>query len=146
MSGDVTTRVLLVDDEGEFLQALSQRLAMRNLQVSTADSGEKALEILADSRIDVVVLDLAMPGMDGLETLEKVRAIHPEVEIIMLTGHGTIPSTVSAMRLGADDYLEKPVALSALLASIEEAHKKRVLLLQEKSRAEIEHILKSRCW
>lgn len=142
----MTTRVLLVDDEEEFLKALGERLAARNLEVTTATSGEMALEIVAARQVDVIVLDLAMPGMDGLQTLERIRAENPEVEIIMLTGHGTISTTVSAMKLGAENYLEKPVPLPTLLASIEEAHQKRVLLLQEKSKAEIEHILKSRSW
>lgn len=142
----LSTKVLLVDDEEDFIATLGQRLEARKLKVTTATSGEKALEIVESKDFDVIVLDLAMPGMDGLEVLKRIKSHHPEAEIIMLTGHGTIESGVEAMKYGAEDFLEKPVDIKQLLGKIEEAKQKRVLVLQEKSKAEIEKIIKSKGW
>lgn len=146
MDNMFSTKVLLVDDEEDFIATLGQRLEARKLKVTTATSGEKALEIVAGKDFDVIVLDLAMPGMDGLEVLKRIKSDHPEAEIIMLTGHGTIETGVEAMKQGAEDFLEKPVDIQQLLVKIEEAKKKRVLVLQEKSKAEIEKIIKSKGW
>ncbi|MFV0436335.1 MAG: response regulator [Desulfopila sp.] len=146
METGLKTKVLLVDDEEEFIATLGQRLKARNLKVSTATSGVAAIDLADQQDFDVVVLDLAMPGMDGFEVLRRIKADHPEAEIIMLTGHGTIESGVAAMKLGAEDFLEKPVDISELLTKIQEANQKRVLVLQEKSKVEIEKILKSKGW
>lgn len=140
------TKVLLVDDEEEFISTLGQRLEARNLKVSTSTSGVDAIELVDRQDFDVIVLDLAMPGMDGLETLKRIKADHPDAEIIMLTGHGTIESGIEAMKLGAEDFMEKPVDINILLGKISEARQKRVLVLQEKSKAEIEAILKTKAW
>lgn len=146
METALTTRILLVDDEEEFITALGKRLEARNLKVKAATSGERAIEIVDNEAVDVIVLDLAMPGMDGLEVLRRIKGDHPEAEIIMLTGHATIEKSVEAMKLGAEDFLEKPVDIKELLEKIQEAKNKRVLVLQEKSKAEIELILKTRAW
>ncbi|SHO49134.1 response regulator [Desulfopila aestuarii] len=146
METALQTRILLVDDEEEFIATLGQRLETRNLKVMAATSGERAIEIVDSQDVDVIILDLAMPGMDGLEVLRRIKNGHPEAEIIMLTGHATIESTVEAMKLGAEDFLEKPVDMKELLEKIQEAKQKRVLVLQEKSKAEIEQILKTRAW
>jgi DNA-binding NtrC family response regulator len=146
METALKTRILLVDDEDEFITALGQRLQARNLKVMTATTGERAIEIVDSQEIDVIILDLAMPGMDGLEVLRRIKSVHPEAEIIMLTGHATIGTSVEAMKLGAEDFLEKPVDMKELLDKIQEAKNKRVLVLQEKSKAEIEQILKTRAW
>jgi len=146
MDTTLKTKVLLVDDEEEFIATLGQRLEARNLKVSTTTSGADAVEMVEKQDFDVIVLDLAMPGMDGLEVLRRIKVAHPEAEIIMLTGHGTIESGVEAMKLGAEDFLEKPVEIGELLGKIQEATQKRVLVLQEKSKAEIEKILRTRGW
>jgi DNA-binding NtrC family response regulator len=146
METTLNTKVLLVDDEEEFITTLAQRLETRNFKVSTATSGMEAVEIVNTNDFDVILLDLAMPGMDGLQTLEKIKAEHPEAEIIMLTGHGTIEAGIEAMKRGAEDFLEKPVDIKELMVKIEDAKQKRVLILQEKSNAEIKQILKSKAW
>lgn len=139
-------KVLLVDDEEDFTDALSKRLEARNLKVKTVNRGEDAVHMVDEQSFDVIILDLAMPGMDGLETLQQIKANHPDAEIIMLTGHASVESSVKAMKIGAEDLLEKPVDITDLLNKIEEAYKKRVVILQKKSKEEIEKILKSKGW
>jgi len=146
MKKKLKARVLLVDDEKEFIGTLSDRLEVRGLKVSCATDGFKALDLIDNQDFDVIVLDLAMPGMDGLETLKKIKNKDPDAEIIMLSGHGTLKSGVEAMRLGAEDFLEKPVDLNDLLEKISEATDKRILLRKKQSKAEIASILKSKGW
>ena len=146
METALKSKVLLVDDEEEFIATLGQRLEARNLKVSTSTSGAEAIDLVDKQDFDVIVLDLAMPGMDGLETLKRIKEQHPDTEIIMLTGHGTIESGIEAMKAGAEDFMEKPVDINILMTKISEARQKRVLVLQEKSKAEIENILKTKAW
>ncbi|OPX34485.1 MAG: two-component system response regulator, partial [Desulfobacteraceae bacterium 4484_190.2] len=102
-------KVMLVDDEVPFVETMKKRLEKRSLNIITAFSGEEALDILGLNRdTDVVILDVKMPGMDGIETLRQIKAKFPLIEVIMLTGHGTIESAVKGMKLGAFDYLMKP--------------------------------------
>lgn len=140
------TRVLLVDDEEEFLSILAQRLEARDLNVSKATRGEDAVQIVDEKDFDVIILDLSMPGMDGLETLKEIKKRHPDAEIIMLTGHGTVQAGVEAMKLGAEDFVEKPVDIKDLMEKIQDAREKRVIVLQKRSKEEIEKILKSKSW
>jgi DNA-binding NtrC family response regulator len=142
----LNARVLLVDDEEDFLESLSQRLETRGLKVSAATRGEDAVDMVDQQDFDAIVLDLAMPGMDGLETLKQIRDKHPEAEIIMLTGHASIKSSVEAMKLGAEDYLEKPFDINELMEKINEAKNKHILVLKKKSKQEIENIIKSKPW
>ena len=122
----LTTRILLVDDEQGFISTLAKRLTSRNLEVETALSGDEALEHLElQSDTDVVVLDVKMPGMDGLQTLRQIKALHPLVEVILLTGHATVPTAVEGMRLGAFDYLMKPCDIADLTAKIRKASDQR---------------------
>ena len=146
MSETVSARVLLVDDEKDFIDTLASRLEVRGLKVNSATGGREALQQLEDKEFDVIVLDLAMPGMDGLETLKRIKEMDPDAEIIMLSGHGTLHAGVEAMRLGAEEFLEKPVNLNELLEKVFEAKEKRVLVMQKHSKEEIENILKSRAW
>lgn len=146
MSEMENTRVLLVDDENDFLATLASRLELRDLKVSTATRGEEALEVMSESDVDVVVLDLSMPGMDGLETLKRIKERVPESEVIILTGHGSIRAGVEAMKLGAEDFMEKPVDINQLLEKIANARQKRVLVMQSKCREEIDKILKAKSW
>jgi DNA-binding NtrC family response regulator len=110
--------VLLVDDEQGFLEAMSKRLAKRGFLVRMANGGVKALDLLAHSESDVVILDQKMPEMDGLQTLVQIKARHPRVKVIMLTGHATVDSAVSGMALGAYEYLVKPCDLETLVEQI----------------------------
>lgn len=146
MENTFNAKVLLVDDEEEFISTLSQRLETRDLNVTTASSGQEAVELTDQQDFDAILLDITMPGMDGIETLKRIKEKHPEAEIIMLTGHGSIASTVEAMKSGAEDYLEKPVDMSELLAKIKEARDKHVLILQRQSKEQIKEILKTKFW
>ncbi|MDX2435012.1 MAG: response regulator [Desulfobacterales bacterium] len=138
--------VLLIDDEQQFLKVLEERLETRGLKVNTATSGEDALTLVDDRNFDAIVLDLAMPGIDGIETLRLLKEKNPDLEIIMLTGHATVQKGIEAMKLGAEDFLEKPVDLSVLLERISEAKNKRILILEEKSQEAIKKIIKSKAW
>ncbi|MBW2609887.1 MAG: response regulator [Deltaproteobacteria bacterium] len=118
-------KVLVVDDEVEFLETLVKRLSKRDLEVHGLDSGEKALEFLEQDYADVVVLDVKMPGMDGIETLRELKKRHPMIEVIMLTGHANMEVAIQGMELGAFDYLMKPMEIDELLYKIQDAHKKK---------------------
>jgi DNA-binding NtrC family response regulator len=122
-----TFKVLLVDDEVEFLETLVKRLKKRNLIVSGVNSGEQAIEVLARDPVDVVVLDVKMPGMDGLETLREIKKSCPLVEVIMLTGHASMEVAIEGMEQGAFDYLMKPMDIDELLYKLQDAYKKKKL-------------------
>ncbi len=139
-------RVLLVDDEVVFVEALGKRMRARGLDVQIANSGSEALEKVTKDAFDAVVLDLAMPGMDGIETLERLHEIEPDLHIMLLTGHGTIPAAVEAINLGAMDFLKKPTGIDVLMEKIKEARTKKLMLAEEKSREHVEEILKTRGW
>jgi len=121
-----SANVLLVDDERELVAILAQRLVRRNFAVAAAHSGEDALAHLeAHKDIEVVVLDVKMPGMDGIDTLERIKKDRPLIEVVMLTGHATIESAIEAITLGASDYLLKPVDIEQLVSKIERAAARR---------------------
>ena len=121
--------VLLVDDEASFLEILTKRIAKRDLKVAKAFSGQEALDTLKKgggaSTFDVIILDVKMPGMDGLETLAAIKLKHPNVEVIMLTGHATVESAIDGMKAGAYDYLMKPCDIDVLMAKIDLAVAKK---------------------
>jgi len=121
----VSPLVLLVDDEVPFVETMTKRLSKRELMVVPAYSGQEALEKLEKNGVDVVILDVKMPGMDGIETLREIKRTHPLVEVIMLTGHATVETAVEGMRLGAYDYLMKPCEIEELLAKVAEAKEKK---------------------
>ncbi len=118
--------VMLVDDEADFVEAMAKRLKKRDLEVMTAFSGREGLETLAKHQdIDVVILDVKMPGMDGIETLKKIKATYPLIEVVMLTAHATVESAIEGMRFGAFDYLMKPCAMEELMGKVQEAAQKK---------------------
>jgi DNA-binding NtrC family response regulator len=117
----------LCDDEESYVDTLRKRLSRRGLTVLTANSGEQALETLAANPIDVVLLDVKMPGMDGMETLSRIKQAHPRVEVIMLTGHANVDVAIRGMEQGAFDYLMKPAEMDDLYYKIQDAHKKILL-------------------
>jgi len=126
-------KLMLVDDETRFLATTKKLLTKKGYDVLTADSGAQALNVLASKTVHVVILDVKMPGMDGLETLRAIKKNFPLVEVIMLTGHGTVESAVKGLKLGATDFLNKPADIDELLVKAEEAYDKR-LRLEEKIR------------
>jgi len=121
-----SVRILLVDDENDFRRTVAKRLMKRGMETKQAASGEECLDILKNDPVDVVVLDVKMPGMDGIETLHRIKKNHPEIEVIMLTGHATTQDGVDGIKTGAFDYLGKPIELEHLLGKIRQAHEKRV--------------------
>lgn len=121
----IPTRVLLVDDEKDFVEMLSLRLNEVGEKVTTAHSGKECLENLENKEIDVVILDIKMPGMDGMETLREIKKRFPLVEVIMLTGHGSTETAVEGMKIGAFDYLMKPADFDDLTAKLEAARKRK---------------------
>ncbi|MBS3732306.1 MAG: response regulator [Desulfobacterales bacterium] len=119
------TRILLVDDEAEFVEQLAERLKLRDYDVSSCFSGEEAIEKIQAYNFDVVILDVAMPGIDGTEALGRIKALKPLTEVIMLTGHATVESAIEGMKLGAFDYLMKPCETSALIEKINSARQRK---------------------
>ena len=121
---DIPSKVLLVDDEKEFVQTLSERLQTRSMQPAIAYDGEEALTMIEADQPDVMVLDLKMPGIDGLEVLRRVKQNHPETEVIILTGHGSETEETVAFQLGAFAYLRKPVDVDILTDTMKQAYSK----------------------
>jgi DNA-binding NtrC family response regulator len=120
------TIVMLVDDEVPFVDTMTKRLGKRSLDIVAAYSGHEALEKLkTSSKVDVVILDVKMPGMDGIETLREIKKAYPLVEVIMLTGHATVETGIEGMKLGAFDYLMKPCDIEQLMAKVQEAKSKK---------------------
>ncbi|MDX2446095.1 MAG: response regulator [Desulfobacterales bacterium] len=118
--------IMLVDDEVSFVETMAKRLGMRNMETISAFSGEECLEALKSHQtLDVIVLDVKMPGMDGIETLKKIKKEFPLIEVIMLTGHATVESGIRGMKLGAYDFLMKPCDIEELVGKLEEATKKK---------------------
>lgn len=137
-------KVLLVDDEREFVEALAERLELRDFEVSTAFSGDEALERIGDT--DVVVLDVLMPGKDGLATLHEIKRAKPLVEVIMLTGNATVESAIEGLKNGAFDYLMKPTETKDLIAKIVLAYKRKAEQEERIRQAHIESIMMRRGW
>ena len=129
-------RVLLVDDEKDFLEVLIRRLKKRQVNVDGVSSGEEALQYLRARPIDVVVLDVKMPGMDGITALQEIKKLDPLIEVIMLTGHASLEVALEGMRSGAFDYLMKPAEIDELLYKIEDAQ--RAKAIQEEKIARLE--------
>jgi DNA-binding NtrC family response regulator len=117
-------KMMLVDDEERFLATTQKLLQKKGYDVLVAAGGKEALEILEKKIIHVVVLDVKMPGMDGLQTLKEIKTRFPLVEVIMLTGHATVESAVDGLKSGATDYLMKPTGLEELIQKAEEAFEK----------------------
>ncbi len=134
-------KVLLVDDEAPFVDTLAKRLSKRDLTIVTAFSGAEALQKLdSEANIDTVILDVKMPGMDGIETLKAIKNIHPLVEVIMLTGHATVESAIEGMKLGALDYLMKPCDIEILMTKVQEAKAKKIKQEEKIAEARALHI------
>ncbi len=118
-------KVLLVDDEEDFVHTLVKRLRKRKLEVGAVLSGKEAIRAVSESPPDVVVLDVKMPDMDGIETLKQIKTLKPSIEVIMLTGHANVEVAIRGMELGAFDYLMKPIEIDELLYKLQDAFKKK---------------------
>lgn len=139
-------RVLLVDDEKDFVESLAERLELRDFNVSTALNGTDALNLIKENEYDVIVIDVKMPGKDGIETLTEIKNINQLPQVIMLTGHATVETAIQGMKMGAYDYIMKPTVTDDLIKLINKAY----TIVEEQRdrirRAEIENIVKKRGW
>lgn len=142
----MSEKVLIIDDEQEFTQALAERMTNRGMDVSTSGSAIEGLQSVEEKSFDVVVLDLQMPEMDGIETLKILKKKRPELQVILLTGHATVEKGIEAMKLGAMDLLEKPADLSTLTEKIKKAQAKKMILVEKKAEARIKEIMETRGW
>lgn len=118
-------RVLVVDDEEEFVKQLSERLELRDYRVYKAYNGDEALKKIGSYNFDVIILDVVMPGKDGIDILREIKKNKPLTEVIMLTGHATVESAIEGMRLGAFDYLMKPTKTDELVGKVNKAHARK---------------------
>jgi DNA-binding response OmpR family regulator len=121
---ETPSKVLLVDDEREFVQTLSERLLMRDMGSAVAYDGESALDLIQEDEPEVMILDLRMPGIDGIEVLRRVKQTNPGIEVIILTGHGSEADRKTCLELGAFAYLQKPVDIDRLSETIRQANEK----------------------
>lgn len=134
--------VLLVDDEQDFLAYLKQRLEKRGLIAFGTHDGLDALKLLDQHHIDVVVLDVKMPGINGLEVLRKTKQRHPLVEVIMLSGHASVNSAIDGLKLGAFDYVTKPCNMSHLMEKINAAYARKDAAEQKIRKAKLDAIIR----
>jgi DNA-binding NtrC family response regulator len=135
------TNVLIIDDEERFLKTTKTLLEKEDCRVSTSANGWSGIAELNEKQIDVVILDVKMPGIDGIEVLRRVRAEHPLVEVLMLTGHATMETAIEGLKLGAFDYLAKPCDIEVLKQKIKSAHDKRTAALEKIRKAKIDRII-----
>ncbi|KGO34989.1 MAG: response regulator [Desulfoprunum sp.] len=142
----MSEKILLIDDEVDFLSAMSERMKARDMQVTTASSAKEGLEKVAAGSFDAVILDLAMPEMDGIETLKILKEKNPDLQVILLTGHATIKQGIEAMKLGAMDLLEKPADINALTEKIKTAQAKKMLIVEKKNEEMIRKIMATKGW
>jgi DNA-binding NtrC family response regulator len=142
----MTEKVLLVDDEKDFLETLADRMRNRGMTVDTSASAIEALKRIETESYDAIILDLMMPGMDGLEALKRVKERRPELQVILLTGFGTLEKGIEAMKLGATDFVEKPADLEILTQKIKNAQAKKMILVEKQTEEKIRKIMKQKPW
>ena len=135
--------VLVVDDEEDFVETLVNRLNKRKVPTTGVLSGEEAIDLMKKREFDVVILDVKMPGgMDGIETLREIKRVQPLAEVILLTGHGSVETSIEGMKLGAFDYILKPVKLEDLLVKMAEAFEKKDVHEQKIRSAKIRELIR----
>jgi DNA-binding NtrC family response regulator len=139
-------KVLLVDDEEAFVEVLAERLEARGLHVDTALTGLSAVVRAEETRYDAILLDMAMPGMDGIETLERLLELNPDLQVILLTGRATLSQAAAAIKLGALDLLEKPADITTLVRKIEDAANRRWSLEDKRIEEKVADILRKKGW
>lgn len=139
-------RVLLVDDEADFVEILAERMRSRGVDVTCALSGREAIQHAEEGSFDAVVLDLAMPGLDGIETLRRLREMQPQLQVMILSGRATVKTAVEAIQLGAIDIFEKPTDVETLVERIRSARAKRIAEEESATQEQIDEILRTRGW
>jgi DNA-binding NtrC family response regulator len=141
-----TTHILLVDDEIEFTDTLSERLHNRGMDVDVASNGEEAVRKIREKTYDAVILDMAMPGLSGIDTLKMMLEKRPDLQVIFLTGKATVQKSVEALKLGARDFLEKPVDINALSKKIKDAEADHMVLVEKELEEKIKKIMTKKSW
>ena len=139
-------KVLLVDDEQDFIRLLAERLETRGLKVKAVPGGPEAIEKVKEESFDAIILDFLMPEMNGIETLKHLKKINPDLQIILLTGYGSIEKGIEAMKLGAMDFLEKPADFKKIMEKIDEAKHQKMLLVEKRHENKMKEILQKRGW
>lgn len=139
-------KILLVDDEKEFLDVMSERMRARGMDVSTAESAQEALQKVEAGGYDAIVLDLMMPGVDGIETLKALKKSQPELQVILLSGQATLEKGVEAMKLGAMDFMEKPADLNELTEKIKTAQAKKMVVVEQQLESKLKDIINAKGW
>lgn len=139
-------KVLLVDDEEEFIDLLSERLETREMDVSKTTSALDAIDKVKDENYDAIILDLKMPEMDGIEALQKIININPDMQIIILTGHASVDKGIKAMKLGAMDFVEKPVKMEDLVRKIEKAKANKMVIAEKNLSEKLQDIISQKGW
>ena len=134
--------LLFVDDEQQFLDSMKKQLEVRGFNVVAVDRGEKALEAARSCAVDVALVDLKMPGLDGEATLKALKDEHKWMEVVILTGHGSVDSAVGTMQSGAYSYLQKPCKLDQLMEVLQEAYKKKVMNKNQIEEKQMNEMLK----
>jgi len=142
----MSEKVLLVDDEVDFLETLSERMRVRDMDVTTSASPLDAIKKVQEKDYDAIIMDLKMPQMDGLQLLKVLKEKNPDLQIILLTGHATVEKGIEAMKLGATDFLEKPVDLKVLTEKIHKAQAKKMIIVKKHTEEKIKDILKVKGW
>ncbi len=142
----MSEKVLLVDDEKEFLEVMSERIEARGMNVTKAESAMSALEQVESGGFDAIVMDLMMPGMDGLEALKAIKQKNPDLQVILLTGHATMEKGIEAMKLGAMDFVEKPADIDKLTAIIKKAQARKMVIVEKKIEEKMKSIIGTKGW
>jgi DNA-binding NtrC family response regulator len=142
----MSEKILLVDDEKDFLDVMSERIEARGMEVSTADSAAQALEKVESGGFDAIILDLMMPGMDGLEALKAIKKKNPDLQVVLLTGHATVEKGIEAMKLGAMDFIEKPADLDKLTDIIKKAQARKMVIIERKMEEKMKQIIGTKGW
>jgi DNA-binding NtrC family response regulator len=140
MSNEKPIKLLLVDDEEDFVKSLAERLSLRDFEVATASDGKEAIKAAKKGQFDLAILDLRMPGMEGTEVLKILKDKHKWLEVVMLTGHGSVDSAVEAGKLGAFGYLEKPYDFDSLVNVLKDAYTARLKKKFEHDKKRMEDI------
>ena len=141
-----TATVLIVDDEVDFSGIIAERLRARGFEADTADSGPDGIEKIRHKAYDAIVMDLAMPGMDGIETMKQMLAIDANLQVIILTGRGSVQKGVEAVKMGAVDFLEKPADIDALTGKITEAQTKKMALFEQDLEKKMSDLMRKKGW
>ncbi len=139
---DDKINILIVDDEEQFLNSIKKRLEVRDFNVFAVDRGEKAIEAARNNAIDIALVDLKMPGMRGEETLKILKKEHQWMEVVILTGHGSVDSAVECVQDGAHKYLQKPCELDTLLEVLKDAYEKKVMNKQKLEKEKMDELMK----